>query len=151
MAVQLRFSLTGAAGAIVHKNPRSARWSYQRIVDEVDAAYGPCSAHAAVIGIELRQRVRGPGEALHSLRDDIYEKFSIMHGDRTEQEQDAINVEILHNALAGAEVVQRLLEEQPRTLAPLLVGPNNTPRVSTRPQRPIQAQWIHEAVLNIQY
>ena len=117
MAVQLRFSLTGAAGAIVHKNPRSARWSYQRIVDEVDAAYGPGSMHAAAIGIELRQRVRGPSEALHSLRDDIYEKVSIVYADRTEREQDAISVEIFTNALADAEVVQRLLEERPRTLA----------------------------------
>ncbi|KAL7373215.1 hypothetical protein ABVT39_001512 [Epinephelus coioides] len=115
--VQLRFSLTGAAGAIVHKNPRSTRWSYQRIVDEVDAAYGPCSEHAATIGIELRQRVRGSSEALHSLRDDIYEKVSIVYADRTEREQDAISVEIFTNALADAEVVQRLLEERPRTLA----------------------------------
>lgn len=117
MAVQLRFSLTGAAGAIVHKNPRSARWGYQRIADEVDAAYGPCSEHAAAIGIELRQRVRGPNEALHSLRDDVYEKVSIMYADRTEREQDAISMEIFTDALADAEVVQRLLEEQPCTVA----------------------------------
>ena len=49
MAVQLRFSLNGAAGAIVHKNPRSDRWSYQRIVAEIETAYGPRSEHAAAI------------------------------------------------------------------------------------------------------
>ncbi|KAM3616673.1 uncharacterized protein V6R79_021511 [Siganus canaliculatus] len=113
MAVQLRFSLTGAAGAIVHKNPRSSRWSYQRIVDEVETAYGPCSEHAAAIGIELRQRVRKPGETLHSLRDDIYEKVSIVYAGRTELEQEAVSVEIFTNALADAEVVQRLLRSIP--------------------------------------
>ncbi|GLD71800.1 uncharacterized protein AKAME5_002312400 [Lates japonicus] len=118
MAVQLRFSLTGAAGAIVHKNPRSSSWSYQRIVNEIEAAYGPCSEHAAAIGIELRQRVRRPGESLHALRDDIYEKVSsFVYADRTEREQDAISVETFTNALADAEVVQRLLEEKPHTLA----------------------------------
>ncbi|XP_026016691.1 uncharacterized protein LOC113017801 isoform X2 [Astatotilapia calliptera] len=61
MAVQLRFSLRGAAGAIIYKNPKSAHWSYQRIVEEVEAANGPCSEHAAAIGIELWQRIRKPG------------------------------------------------------------------------------------------
>lgn len=72
VAVQLRFCLTGAAGAIVHKNTRSASWNYQRIAEEVEAAYGPCSDVAAALGIELRQRVRKPDEALHILRDNIY-------------------------------------------------------------------------------
>ncbi|CAI5671940.1 unnamed protein product [Oreochromis niloticus] len=117
MAVQLRFSLRGATGAIIHKNPKSARWSYQRIVEEVEAAHGPCSEHAAAIGIELQQRIRKPGEALHTLRDDIYEKVSIVYANRSELEQDCIAVEIFTNALADAEMVQKLLEEQPRTLA----------------------------------
>ena len=117
MAVQLRFNLTGTAGAIVHKNHRSARWSYQRIVNEIEAAYGPCSEDAAAIGIELRQRVRGTGEPLHILRDDIYENVSIVYADRRESEQDSISVEIFINALADAELVQKLLEEKPPTLA----------------------------------
>ncbi|XDV17606.1 hypothetical protein PO909_023440 [Leuciscus waleckii] len=117
MAVQLRFSLTGAAGAIVHKNPRSDRRSYRRIVTEIETAYGPRSDHAAAIGIELRQRVRGQNEALHLLRDDIYEKVSIVYADRTELEQDAISVEVFTNALADPEVVQKLLEKQPHTLS----------------------------------
>lgn len=41
----------------------------------------------------------------------------IVYADRTELEQDAISVEVFTNALADAEVVQRLLEEQPRTLS----------------------------------
>ena len=77
MAVQLRFSLNGAAGAIVHKNPRSDRWSYRQIVTGIVTAYGPRSEHAAAIGIELRQRVRGQNEALHLLRDDIYESCRV--------------------------------------------------------------------------
>ena len=77
MAVQLRFSLNGAAGAIVHKNPRSDRWSYRQIVAGIVTAYGPRSEHAAAIGIELRQRVRGQNEALHLLRDDIYESCRV--------------------------------------------------------------------------
>ncbi|XP_028299789.1 uncharacterized protein LOC114461699 [Gouania willdenowi] len=116
-AVQLKFSLRGAAGAIVHKNPKSDRWSYLRMVEEIEAAYGPRSEHAAAIGIELRQRVRRPGEALHTLRDDIYEKVSIVYANRTELEQDCICVEVFTNALADAEVVQKLLEERPYTLA----------------------------------
>ena len=71
------FCLVGAAGAVVHKNPWSSRWSYTRIVDEIEAAYGPSSEHAAAIGIELRQRVRKLLHALlHVLRDDICEKMS---------------------------------------------------------------------------
>ncbi|XP_076748173.1 uncharacterized protein LOC143421991 [Maylandia zebra] len=137
MAVQLRFSLRGAAGAIIHKNPKSARWSYQRIVEEVEAAYGPCSEHAAAIGIELRQRIRKPGEALHTLRDDLYEKVSIVYANRSELEQDCIAVEIFTNALADAEMVQKLLEEQPRTLARAYeIAHSYEP--PERAQRPIQ-------------
>lgn len=40
----------------------------------------PTRAHAAAIGIELRQCVRGPGEALHSLRDDIYKNTVLEPG-----------------------------------------------------------------------
>lgn len=117
MAVQLRFSLTGAAGAIVHKNPRSSRWNNQKIIDRIESAYWPRLVHAAAIGNELTQRLRKPGETLHSLRDDIYEKVSIVYGDRIEQEQEAISVEVFTNAVGDAEVVQKLLEEQPHTLA----------------------------------
>lgn len=116
MTVQMRFCLVGAAGAVIHKNPRSGRWDYARIVEEMDAAYGPSSEHAAAIGIELRQRVRKAGEPLHVLRDDIYEKVSIVYADRSEREQDSISVEVFTNAMGDADIVQRLLEERPRTL-----------------------------------
>lgn len=92
LAIQLRFSLSDAADAIVHKNPNSANWSHECIVQEVDAAYGSQSAHAAAVGIDLRQRVRKPGQAMHALRDDIYKKVVIVYGDRTELEQDSIAV-----------------------------------------------------------
>ncbi len=117
MTVQIRFCLVGAAGAVIHKNPRSSRWDYARIVEEVEAAYGPSSEHAAAIGIELRQKVRRAGEPLHVLRDDIYEKVSIAYADRSEREQDSISVEVFTNAMGDADIVQRLLEERPRTLA----------------------------------
>ncbi|KAL0202037.1 hypothetical protein M9458_000055, partial [Cirrhinus mrigala] len=117
MTVQMRFCLVGAAGAVIHKNPRSSRWDYARIVEEVEAAYGPSSEHAAAIGIELRQRVRRAGEPLHVLRDDIHEKVSIAYADRSEKEQDSISVEVFTNAMGDADIVQRLLEERPRTLA----------------------------------
>ena len=61
--------------------------------------------------------ISGQNEALHLLRDDTYEKVSIVYAARTELEQDAISVEVFTNALADTEVVQRLLEKQPRTLA----------------------------------
>lgn len=117
MTVQLRFCLVGAAGAVVHKNPRSSRWDYKRIVAEIDAVYGPSSQHAASIGVELRRRVRKPGESLHALRDDIYEKISIVYADRSEAEQDTMGVEVFINAMGDAELVQKLLEKNPRTLA----------------------------------
>ncbi|KAK3534806.1 hypothetical protein QTP86_026085, partial [Hemibagrus guttatus] len=117
MTVQMRFCLVGAAGAVIHKNPRSGRWDYARIVEEVEAAYGPSSEHAAAIGIELRQRVHKAGELLHVLRDDIYEKVSIVYTDHSKREQDSISVEVFTNVRGDAEIVQRLLEEPPRTLA----------------------------------
>lgn len=88
------------------KNPRSARWSYQRVVDQIEAVYGPCSEHAA-IGSELRQGVRGRAEALQTLKDVIYEKVFIVHA---ELEQDTISVDIFTNTLADAAVM--LLEYQ---------------------------------------
>lgn len=75
----------GAAGAIVHRNPRSVQWDYGRLVEEVEIAYGPSSEHAAAVAVELRQRVRKPGESLHLLRDDIYERVSVAYSDRTEK------------------------------------------------------------------
>lgn len=117
MIKQLRFSLTGAAGAIIHENPRSACWNYQWILGEHEAAYGPCSEDAAAIGIELRQCMQGPAEALHRLRDDMYEKVSIVYADCNELEQAAVSGEIFINPLTDVDVVQKLLEEHPHTLA----------------------------------
>ncbi|XP_062374552.1 uncharacterized protein LOC134062534 isoform X1 [Sardina pilchardus] len=115
--IQLKFCLVGAAGAIVHRNPRSAQWDYSHLVEEVEMAYGPSSEHAAAVAIELRQRVRKPGESLHILRDDIYEKVSVAYSDRTEREQDAIGVEVFTHAMGDREIVQKLLEKRPHTLA----------------------------------
>ena len=35
MAVQLKFCMVGAAGAIIHRNPRSTQWDYVRLVEEI--------------------------------------------------------------------------------------------------------------------
>lgn len=117
MAIQLKFCLTGAAGAIVHRNPCSSNWDYRRLLEELKTAYGPSSGHAAAVAVELRQRVRKSGEALHVFRDDIYGKVAIAYGDWSETEQDAIAVEVFTNSLGDAELVQRLLEKRPATLA----------------------------------
>ncbi|MEQ2197012.1 hypothetical protein XENOCAPTIV_020897, partial [Xenoophorus captivus] len=117
MTVQLKFCLVGAAGAIVHRNPRSSKWDYRRLVDELEIAYGPSSDHAAAVAVELRQRVRKAGEALHTFRDDIYGKVTVAYGDRAEIEQDLIAVEVFTNGLGDAEVVQKLLEQRTATLA----------------------------------
>jgi len=76
MAVHLKFCLVGAAGAILHRNPRSSQWDYSRLVEEMETAYGPSSEHAAAVAIQLRKRVRKLGEPLHVLRDDLYGKMS---------------------------------------------------------------------------
>uniref|UniRef100_A0AAV2LLX4 Uncharacterized protein n=1 Tax=Knipowitschia caucasica TaxID=637954 RepID=A0AAV2LLX4_KNICA len=117
MAVQLKFCLVGAAGAIVHRNPRSSKWDYQRLLQELESAYGPSSDHAAAVAVELRQRIRQAGEALHVFRDDIYGKVAVAYGDRSEREQDAIAVEVFTNGLGDADIIQKLLETRPSTLA----------------------------------
>ncbi|XP_026022288.1 uncharacterized protein LOC113021785 [Astatotilapia calliptera] len=117
MTTQLKFCLVGAAGAIIHRNPRSSKWDYRRLVDELETAYGPSSDHAAAVAVELRQRVRKPGEALHVFRDDIYGKVAVAYGNRAEIEQDSIAVEVFTNGLGDAEIVQKLLERHPATLA----------------------------------
>lgn len=116
MAVQLKFCLVGTAGAVIHRNPRSAQWDYSRLVEEMETAYDPSSEHAAAVAIELRQGVRKVGET-YVLRDDIYGKVSVAYSDRTETEQDAIGVEVFTNAVGDAEIVQKLLEQRPHTLA----------------------------------
>lgn len=107
MAFQLKFCLVGAARAIVHRNPRSPQWDYSRLVEEMETA----------VAIELRQHVCKVGEALHVLRDDIYDKVSAAYSGRTETEQEAIGVEVFTNAVCDAEIVQKLLEQRPHKLA----------------------------------
>ena len=126
MAVQLKFCMVGAAGAIIHRNPRSTQWDYVRLVEEIETAYGPSSQHAAAVAIELRQRVRKPGEALHVLRDDIYGRVSVAYSNRADAEQDAIGVEVFTNALGQG--------------CPTFFGPRSTLKVdsvsrSTKPYR----------------
>uniref|UniRef100_A0AAV2LF77 Reverse transcriptase/retrotransposon-derived protein RNase H-like domain-containing protein n=1 Tax=Knipowitschia caucasica TaxID=637954 RepID=A0AAV2LF77_KNICA len=117
MAVQLKFCLVGAAGAIAHRNPRSSKWEYQRLLQELESAYSPSSDHAAAVAVELRQRIRQAGEALHVFRDDIYRKVAVAYGDRSEREQDAVAVEVFTNGLGDADIIQKLLETRPSTLA----------------------------------
>ncbi|CAI5670379.1 unnamed protein product [Oreochromis niloticus] len=117
MTTQLKFCLVGAAGAIIHRNPRSSKWNYRRLVDELETAYGPSSDHAAAVAVELRQRERKPGEALHVFRDDIYGKVAVAYGDRAEIEQDSIAVEVFTNGLGDAEIVQNAMQQGARNAA----------------------------------
>ena len=117
MGHQLCFALTGPAGNIVRKNPAARDWTYPQLCMAVDAAYGPRSHHAAMLGVELRRRVRQPGETLHALRDDIYEKVAVVYGDRPPAEQEGIGVEIFRNSLGDAELIRKLLENSPPTLS----------------------------------
>jgi len=57
MVVQLKFYLVEAAGAIIHRNPRSSQWDYC-CFQEMETAYGPTPENAAAMAIELRQHVR---------------------------------------------------------------------------------------------
>ena len=116
MAEQLRFSLKGPAGNAVRKNRDSFSWSIGRMVHELDHIFGPQSQHAIALGMELRRRVRQPGEALYALRDDIQEKVSIVYGDRSDSELDQVSVEIFIGALSDRHLVQKLLERNPRSL-----------------------------------
>lgn len=61
--------------------------------------------------------MREPGEVLHSLRDNISEKVSIVYTNHSELEQDTVSVENFISSLADEDVVQKLLEEDLRTLA----------------------------------
>ena len=114
---QLKNCLTGPASSIVLKNPNSSTWSFDELIEEVDLTYGPRSKHAAILKIELRSRRRAKGEALHTLRDDIYSKVFDIYGDHNPSERDSISVEIFVQALGDPELVQKLLEKAPSTLA----------------------------------
>lgn len=116
MAVQLKFCLVGSAGAVIHRNPRSSQWDYSCLLEEMEIASGTSSEHAAAVAIELTQRVRNMGEPLHVLRDDIYGKVSVAYGDRTETDAGCRYASVA-NAVGDAEIVQKLLEQRPRTLA----------------------------------
>lgn len=52
---------------------------------EVEAAFGPSCEHATAIGLELRL-CEETLETLHMLRDDIYEKLTIVYGHYPEPE-----------------------------------------------------------------
>lgn len=103
-------------------------------------AKGPSSEHAAAVAIELKRHVRKVGEALHILRDNVYGKVSIAYSDKTETEQDAIGVEFFTNAIGDAEIVLKLLQQRPCTLAQICL--NCSPMLRKPPAAPHQIrQW----------
>lgn len=59
-------------------------------MEELENAHGPSSDHAAAVAIELRQRVRKPGEALHVLRDDVYGQVAVAYSDRSNAEVEGL-------------------------------------------------------------
>lgn len=86
-------------GTLVHPNGTiAACWKHE-------TAYGPSSDHAVAVPVELRQRVRKPGVAVHVFRDDIYGRVAVSYGDWSEAEQDAIVVDVFTNGLGDAELV----------------------------------------------
>lgn len=46
-----------------------------------------------------------------------YMRKSLVYADHPEAEQDSVGLEIFTDALGDADMVQKLLKEQPRTLA----------------------------------
>ena len=56
-------------------------------MEEMETAYSPSSEHAAAVAIELRHHVHKAVEALHVLRNYVYEKV-LIYTDGTETEQE---------------------------------------------------------------
>lgn len=87
-------------GTLVHPNGTiAACW-------KLETAYGPSSDHAAAVPMELRQRVRKPGEALHVFRDDIYGRVAVAYGDWSEAEQDARCKMLLLSQICDASITE---------------------------------------------
>jgi hypothetical protein len=114
---QLKNCLVGEAAAIVLKNPNSSSWTFQELVNQIDMTYGPKSKHAAILKVELRNRRRLKDEPLHILRDDISAKVFDIYGDHALQERESISVEIFTHAIGDPEMVQKLLERSPTSIA----------------------------------
>jgi len=114
---QLRYNLKGVAAEIIHKNPNSTFWSYITLTNELNKTFGPASKAASAIRIELRDRKRGKGEDLFRLRDDIYEKVSIVYGDLPMHEQQIFAVHAFVDAMTDGELIQKLIEKDPKTLS----------------------------------
>ena len=114
---QMKNCLTGPAASIVLKKTLSSSWTFSQLIDQIDKTYGPRSKHAATLKAELRGCRRQKDETLHSLRDDIYAKVFDVYGDHSPADQDSIGVEIFTQALGEPEIIQKLLEKSPSTLA----------------------------------
>jgi len=113
---QLKNSLIGEAGSIVHRNPASVYWTYDEVVAQVGAVYGPSKDHQFMIVDKLERRRRKRGEALHTLRDDICELVEMAYPDASPARREAICVERFIRGLDHPKIVHKLLELSPRTL-----------------------------------
>ena len=91
LTCQLKFCLMGSLQKGLASTETNSQWDYSRLV-EMENVNGSSSEHAAAVAIELRVRVRKPGEALHVLRNDIY-------GVRS---QVSIGVEVFTNTVGQA-------------------------------------------------
>ena len=113
---QLKNCLTGSAGSIVHKNPAAVAWTYDDVVDQVGAVYGPSREHQLLLVEKLERRKRKKGESLHTLRDDICELVDIAYPMANREAREALAVERFIRALDNPKIVHRLLQLSPRKI-----------------------------------
>ncbi len=113
---QLKNCLVGEAGSIVHRNPASICWTYDDVVAQVGAVFGPSKDHQFMLLEKLERRKRKRGEALHVLRDDICELVDMAYPSASAERRHAVCVERFIRALDNPKVVHKLLELDPKTL-----------------------------------
>ena len=113
---QLKHNLTGQAFSIVHQNPNSKTWTFAQLVEELCATFGPNSQHSSILKLQLRNRKRQSGEELYKLRNDIYEKVTNAYSDRSLDVIERIGVDVFIESLTDTEQLERVLEQNPKTL-----------------------------------
>jgi hypothetical protein len=116
MGDQIKNCLVGEAGSIVHKNPASRLWTYDDVVAQVGAIFGPSREHKMLLIEKLERRKRRKNEPLHALRDDICELVEVAYPEDSWQRKESICVERFIRALDNPKIVHKLLELGPRSL-----------------------------------
>lgn len=115
-ASMLRSCLIGEAGSIIYSNPMALQWSFSRIVQEMDSAFGPGKEHRLLLISKLEQRRRKKGESLRTLRDDIQQTVALAYPGFPAVVTQRTAVDTFIRSLDNPKVVHRLLELAPATL-----------------------------------